>query len=68
MQKNKTKNLIILFYLIFSFSFIVLEHDLFEITVDLAVGYTLDMAMNFQPKLDVSFISIQVPFSVLIIE
>jgi hypothetical protein len=32
--------------------FIVLEHDLFETTVDLAVGYTLNMAQSYQPKLD----------------
>jgi hypothetical protein len=32
--------------------FIVLEHDLFEITVDLAVGYTLDAALTFVPKLN----------------
>lgn len=31
--------------------FIVLEHDLFEQTVDLAVGYTLDLALNYSPKL-----------------
>lgn len=35
--------------------FIVLEHDLFEITVDLAVGYTLDAALNHNPKFTVSF-------------
>jgi peptidoglycan/xylan/chitin deacetylase (PgdA/CDA1 family) len=29
--------------------FIVLEHDLFEITVDLATGYTLDAALNSNP-------------------
>ncbi|KAI0832104.1 hypothetical protein BC628DRAFT_1336222 [Trametes gibbosa] len=29
--------------------FIVLEHDLFEITVDIATGYTLDAALNHQP-------------------
>ncbi|KAF9269107.1 hypothetical protein L218DRAFT_916710 [Marasmius fiardii PR-910] len=29
--------------------FIVLQHDLFEITVDLAVGYTLDAALNHNP-------------------
>ncbi|KAI0773284.1 hypothetical protein BD413DRAFT_657045 [Trametes elegans] len=29
--------------------FIVLEHDLFEITVDLAVGYTLDAALSHNP-------------------
>ncbi|TBU34149.1 hypothetical protein BD311DRAFT_747240 [Dichomitus squalens] len=29
--------------------FIVLEHDLFEITVDLAVGYTLDAAQSHNP-------------------
>ncbi|RDX40544.1 hypothetical protein OH76DRAFT_1366073 [Lentinus brumalis] len=29
--------------------FIVLEHDLFEITVDLAVGYTLDAALTHNP-------------------
>jgi len=32
--------------------FIVLQHDLFEITVDLAVGYTLDTALKHQPKFD----------------
>jgi len=31
--------------------FIVLQHDLFEITVDLAVGYTLNAAQTFLPKL-----------------
>lgn len=30
--------------------FIVLQHDLFEITVDLAVGYTLDAALTHNPK------------------
>jgi len=30
--------------------FIVLQHDLFEISVDLAVGYTLDAALSHQPK------------------
>jgi len=35
-----------------SSGFIVLEHDLFEITVDLAVGYTLDLALNNNPKLN----------------
>jgi len=30
--------------------FIVLQHDLFEITVDLAVGYTLNAALNHNPK------------------
>jgi hypothetical protein len=29
--------------------FIVLEHDLFEITVDLATGYTLNAALTHQP-------------------
>jgi hypothetical protein len=33
--------------------FIVLQHDLFEISVDLAVGYTLDAALNHQPKFNV---------------
>jgi hypothetical protein len=32
--------------------FIVLQHDLFEITVNLAVGYTLDLALAHEPKLD----------------
>ena len=36
-------------------SFIVLEHDSFEATVDLAVGYTLDLALTHDPKLDVRF-------------
>ena len=34
--------------------FISLQHDLFEITVDLAVGYTLDAAVNHVPKFAVS--------------
>lgn len=29
--------------------FIVLEHDLFDITVELATGYTLDAALTHQP-------------------
>ena len=37
--------------------FIVLEHDLFEITVDLAVGYTLDAALNHNPKFHVRVLS-----------
>lgn len=35
-------------------SFIVLEHDLYEITVDLAVGYTLNAALTHQPPFTVS--------------
>ena len=38
---------------------------MFEITVDLAVGYTLNMAENFQPKLKVSFFFL---FSFLVID
>lgn len=38
------------FELIVYFSFIVLQHDVHEITVDLAVGYTLDAALNHNPK------------------
>lgn len=34
--------------------FIVLEHDLYEVTVDLAVGYTLNAALNHQPPFSVS--------------
>ncbi|GJE87724.1 carbohydrate esterase-like protein [Phanerochaete sordida] len=33
--------------------FIVLEHDLFAQTVDLATGYILPAALAFQPKLDI---------------
>ena len=33
--------------------FIVLQHDLFEITADLAVGYTLDAALSHNPKFTV---------------
>lgn len=29
--------------------FIVLQHDLYQVTVDLAVGYTLDAALNHNP-------------------
>ncbi|KAM5536594.1 hypothetical protein V8D89_009689 [Ganoderma adspersum] len=36
--------------------FIVLEHDLFEITVDLAVGYTLDSAQSHNPKFNLESI------------
>jgi hypothetical protein len=36
------------------FSFIVLQHDLYEVTVDLAVGYTLDAALNHNPPFSVS--------------
>ena len=32
-------------------SFIVLEHDLFQQTVDIAVGYTLNLALNYTPQL-----------------
>jgi hypothetical protein len=32
--------------------FIVLEHDLFEITVDLARGYTIPAALSHQPAFD----------------
>lgn len=31
-------------------SFIVLQHDVHEATVDLAVGYTLDAALNHNPS------------------
>ena len=36
------------------FSFIVLQHDLYEVTVDLAVGYTLGAALNHTPSFSVS--------------
>ena len=36
------------------FSFIVLEHDLYEVTVDLAVGYTLNAALTHNPPFSVS--------------
>ena len=41
-------------------SFIVLQHDLFEITVDLAVGYTLDAALSHDPKFSVRFYQVLV--------
>ncbi|KAF8659810.1 hypothetical protein AX16_001695 [Volvariella volvacea WC 439] len=31
--------------------FIVLQHDLYEITVDLATGFTLPLAQNYNPRL-----------------
>ena len=37
-------------------SFIVLQHDLFEISVDLAVGYTLDAALTHSPAFDLKSI------------
>jgi hypothetical protein len=39
---------------LFSFRFIVLQHDLYEITVDLAIGYTLNAALNHNPAFTVS--------------
>ncbi|KJA28095.1 carbohydrate esterase family 4 protein [Hypholoma sublateritium FD-334 SS-4] len=36
--------------------FIVLQHDLFEISVDLAVGYTLDAALTHSPAFDLKSI------------
>lgn len=36
-----------------TYRFITLQHDLFEITVDLAVGYTLDAALAHVPKFSV---------------
>lgn len=36
-----------------TFSFIVLQHDLYEITVDLAMGFTLPLALSYNPKLTV---------------
>ena len=41
------------------FSFIVLEHDLYEVTVDLAVGYTLNAAMTHNPPFSVSVCDIK---------
>lgn len=37
-----------------NFSFIVLQHDLYEVTVDLAVGYTLNAALTHDPPFSVS--------------
>lgn len=34
--------------------FIVLQHDLYEVTVDLAVGYTLNAALTHKPPFSVS--------------
>jgi hypothetical protein len=39
-----------------STGFIVLEHDLYPQTVDLAIGYTLPAAESFNPPLTVSFL------------
>jgi hypothetical protein len=36
------------------FRFIVLQHDLFEVTVDIAIGYTLNAASTHQPPFSVS--------------
>jgi hypothetical protein len=43
---------IYVFYVISSF--IVLQHDLYEVTVDLAVGYSLDAALSHNPPFSVS--------------
>lgn len=45
-------------WLITTNRFISLQHDLFEITVDLAVGYFLDAALNHTPKFNVRFLLI----------
>jgi len=39
---------------VFHVSFIVLQHDLFQITVDLATGYTLNAALSHNPPFNVS--------------
>lgn len=39
--------------IIFFGRFVVLEHDLYAQTVDLAIGYTLPAALNFTPTLKV---------------
>lgn len=39
-----------------STGFIVLEHDLYAQTVDLAIGYTLPAAESFNPPLTVSLV------------
>ncbi|KJA28096.1 carbohydrate esterase family 4 protein [Hypholoma sublateritium FD-334 SS-4] len=36
--------------------FISLQHDLFEITVDIAVGYTIDLALTHEPKFNLQSI------------
>jgi len=36
------------------FRIIVLQHDLYEVSVDLAVGYTLNAALTHQPPFSVS--------------
>lgn len=36
--------------------FVVLEHDLYAQTVDLAIGYTLPLAETYNPTLTVSFV------------
>ncbi len=44
-------------FLCFDFvRFIVLEHDLYEITVDLAIGYNLETAQNHNPAFTVRFL------------
>jgi hypothetical protein len=37
--------------------FIVLEHDLYQQTVDLATGYTIPFALAHQPPFNVRFLS-----------
>jgi hypothetical protein len=39
------------------YSFIVLQHDLYEVTVDLAVGYTLNAAKTHNPAFSVSVLT-----------
>lgn len=38
--------------------FIVLEHDLYAVTVDLAIGYTLSAALTHDPAFTVSFLRV----------
>ncbi|KAF5316111.1 hypothetical protein D9619_006391 [Psilocybe cf. subviscida] len=38
----------------FPTGFVTLQHDLFEITVDIAVGYTLDTAVKHTPKFNIT--------------
>ncbi|KAG5651230.1 hypothetical protein H0H81_009379 [Sphagnurus paluster] len=49
--------------------FIVLQHDLYEITVDLAVGYTLNAALTHNPPFQVDVVKFyQIPMSNLYFE
>lgn len=52
-ESNRRQRMSYLAYVFHTHSFIVLQHDLYEVTVDMAIGYTLNAAQTHQPAFTV---------------